>query len=94
MAQVKFGLIGCGNAGGFHVMGSKGNPEGPVKYMAVHDINEKELARFSRLHKLTPYSELDKFLASDIDAVLLAVPHYLHATLAKRVVESGKHLIC
>lgn len=94
MAQVKFGLIGCGNAGGFHVMSSKENPEASVKYVAVHDVNDKALARFSRLHKLTPYSELDKFLASDIDAVLLAVPHYLHATLEKRVAESGKHILC
>lgn len=94
MPQVKFGVIGCGNAGGFHVMGSKGNPDSPVKYVAAHDLNDNVLTRFSRLHKLTPYLELDKFLASDIDAVMMAVPHYLHVSIAKRVAEAGKHILC
>ena len=75
-------------------MASKENSESPVRYLAAHDLNEKVLARFSRLHKLTPYSELDKFLSSDIDAVLLAVPHYLHADMAKKVAEAGKHILC
>lgn len=94
MPSVRFGVIGCGDAGSFHVMSCKDNPESPVRFVAAHDVNEKVLARFSKVHKLNPYTDLDKFLGSDIDAVLLSVPHYLHATLAEKVAAAGKHILC
>ncbi len=94
MGLVKFGIVGCGSAAYFHVPAAKSNQKGNLQFVAAHDINERALSRLSKMHKLTPYSDLDAFLRSDIDAVLLAVPHFLHARMTKIVAEAGKHVLC
>lgn len=94
MDLVKFGIIGCGAAANFHSLGIKRDPNPILKYVTVFDVNEKQLKRFSKRNKLTPYNDLDDFLKSDIDAVLITVPHYLHASITKAVAEAGKHVLC
>ena len=74
---VKFGIIGAGAAAWrFHKLGTKNNPK--IKFVSGYDINEKKLAKAAKYSKLEPYSKLEDFLKSDIDAVLIMVPHYLH----------------
>jgi predicted dehydrogenase len=94
MELVKFGIIGCGAAATFHVLGTKKDLNPNLKYVAAYDINDKNLKKLTRRAKLTPYTDLDKFLQSDIDAVLIAVPHYLHESITKVVAEAGKHVLC
>ncbi|MFX1567453.1 MAG: Gfo/Idh/MocA family protein [Promethearchaeota archaeon] len=94
MDYVKFGIIGCGNASGYHTLGIKKDPKPNIKFVAAYDINERNLNRVSRRNKLTPYTDLDKFLQSDIDAVLLLIPHFLHADLTEKIAEAGKHVLC
>lgn len=94
MDIVKFGMIGCGMAARFHIMGMRNVPDPKLKFVAAYDVNEKAVTRFSNAHKLTPYTNLDKFLEADFDAVLLMVPHFLHEELAIKVAEAGKHLLC
>ncbi len=91
---VRMGVIGCGDAANFHFLGVKGDPNPNIKFVSAFDVNEQIVNKFGKLKKLTPYTKLDEFLKSDIDAVLLTVPHYLHATLAKTIAEAGKHLLC
>jgi predicted dehydrogenase len=92
MSSVKFGIIGCGQAARFHILGSKKHPN--VKFMACYDINEKSANKFGKKLKVEAFNDLEKFLESDIDAVHINVPHYLHAELTKRAAKSGKHVLC
>ncbi len=92
MAFVKFGIIGCGQAASFHLSASRNNPR--LKFIAAYDVDEKKLGRFSKRNKLDSYNDLDEFLQSDIDAVLIIVPHYLHAPLAIAAAKAGKHVLC
>jgi predicted dehydrogenase len=94
MDRVRFGVIGCGNAASFHVLPFKKLEGSKVQYVAAYDVDEKAAATFSKRHGLTPYTDMNEFLKSDIDAVLIAAPHYLHAHLAKAVAEAGKHVLC
>lgn len=90
---VKFGLIGAGSAvWRYHKLGTKNNPL--IKFISGYDINEKKLAKAAKFSKLEPYSNLDDFLKSDIDAVMVLVPHYLHKDIVIAVAEAGKHIIC
>ncbi|MFW9943836.1 MAG: Gfo/Idh/MocA family protein [Candidatus Sifarchaeia archaeon] len=94
MDVVKFGVVGCGSAAFFHVLPFKGKADAKLRFTAAHDIDEKSVIRFSKRYKLTPYHSLEELLESDIDAVLLAVPHHLHASLTKAAAEAGKHVLC
>ena len=94
MDKLKFGIIGAGDAANFHTIAQKGRENSNLEYVAVCDINEKAAKRIAKRNKSTSYTDLDAFLKSDLDAVLIAVPHYLHAEMAKRVAEAGKHVLC
>jgi predicted dehydrogenase len=90
---VKFGIIGAGSAvWRYHKLGTKNNPQ--IKFISGYDIDEKKLAKTAKYSKLEPYSNLDTFLKSDIDAVMVLVPHYLHKDLVIAATEAGKHVIC
>ncbi|MFX1592232.1 MAG: Gfo/Idh/MocA family protein [Promethearchaeota archaeon] len=94
MEFIKFGIIGCGNASNYHILGIKKDSNPNIKFVAAYDTNERNLNRVAKRNKLTPYTNLDKFLQSDIEAVLLLVPHYLHAELTEKIAEAGKHVLC
>lgn len=92
MASVKFGVIGGGIATRFHLAACKSS--GLVNFTAIYDKDEKNGRRVARAYKLTQYSDLDSFLASDIDAVLVAVPHFLHEVMVEVAAKAGKHVLC
>ena len=92
MDYVKYGVIGCGSAWSFHQAGCNNNPN--IKFTAVYDINEKLAKRIAKRFKMQYYSSLDSFLKSDIDAVLIMVPHFLHEKMVLAAVEAGKHVLC
>ncbi len=92
---VKFGVIGAGSVWDFHRSGCEGSPF--LKYVAVYDKNQKraeKVARRYRANAMQAYSDLDQFLKSDIDAVLIMVPHAFHAELVAKAAASGKHILC
>ena len=95
MKQVKFGVIGAGGAWSFH---SNACAESSVvKFVAVYDINKKQaskMARRYRVNDMQPYSDLQEFLQSDIDAVLVMVPHVYHEKIVTQCAAAGKHVLC
>jgi predicted dehydrogenase len=91
---VKFGVIGCGNAWGFHRVACNGS--NLIKFSSIYDINMKAAERAAKSYKanpLTPYSDLPSFLQSDIDAVLILVPHIFHEELVLAAAAAGKHVL-
>lgn len=94
MDRVRFGVIGCGNAASFHVLPFKKLEDSKVQFVAAYDVSEKAVNSFAKRHGLTPYTDIDEFLKNDFDAVLITVPHNLHAQLTKTAAEAGKHVLC
>ncbi len=94
MDRVRFGVIGCGSAASFHVLPFKKLEDSKVHFVAAYDVNEKSVQSFSKRHGLTAFTNFDAFLKSDIDAVLIAVPHSLHAQVATAAAAAGKHVLC
>ncbi len=90
--HVKFGIIGAGGAWRFHKLGAKNHPI--IKFISAHDINEKTLQKTEKYSKLKTYTNLNEFLKSDIDAVLIMAPHYIHKDLVIAAAEAGKHVLC
>ncbi|NVM30291.1 MAG: Gfo/Idh/MocA family oxidoreductase [Candidatus Helarchaeota archaeon] len=92
MHRVKIGVVGGGIAARFHLAACKNSPL--VKFVAVLDRDEKNAERIAKVYKLMPFSNLAEFLNSDIDAVLVAVPHFLHEEYVIAASEAGKHVLC
>jgi len=92
---VKFGIIGAGSVWDFHRSACEDSPY--LKFVAVYDKNQKhaeKVARRYKTNKMQAFSDLDQFLKSDIDAVLIMVPHTYHADLVSRAAAAGKHILC
>ncbi|MCS7104047.1 MAG: Gfo/Idh/MocA family oxidoreductase [Thermofilaceae archaeon] len=90
---MKAGVIGCGSIGKVHLRSLK---TVGAEIVAVCDIDESELkyARnsFGVEHVYTNYEDL--IARSDIDAVVVATPNYLHHRITVDALKEGKHVLC
>ena len=95
MNEVKVGIIGIGNMGSAHLQTvAAGNIPG-MRVTAVCDINPERLKaakeKYPDIALFGDYTEL--FKSSDTDAVIIAVPHPLHAKIAIEAFKYGKHVL-
>jgi len=97
MDQVRIGIIGIGNMGSGHARYlSKGAIEGAV-LAAVCDINPDRLAWAAKElpETVKQFDDAITMLDSgEIDAVIVAVPHYDHPKYVMAAAERGIHAIC
>ncbi len=92
--KVKFGIIGVGNMGSTHA--GFINAIANAELTAVCDINPDAFKRIDSkiLSKISTFTDSEEFFAkADVDAVIVAVPHYSHPDLAIRAMECSKHVI-
>ena len=92
MKQVKFGLIGAGIVYIYHKIAIKGNSK--IKFSSLYDVNLNGARRVAKVNGMEFYNTYDKLLKSDIDAVLIMTPHYLHVEHVIAAAEAGKHILC
>lgn len=95
MNPIRTAVIGIGNMGTAHAAClAQGEVEGLV-LTAVCDTDPDRLEDFTRSHPgVAAYPDMDLLLASRCaDAVVIAVPHPLHSTLAGRAFEAGLHVL-
>ena len=93
--KVRFGIIGGGQALHFHSNGDRGSPI--ISYTAIYDMNFENAKKMALRYNdgiMVPYENLDDMLASDIDAVLVMVPHVYHVEMVCRAAKAGKHVLC
>lgn len=95
MNGVKVGIIGIGNMGSAHLRMITGGNIPDMTVTAVCDIDTKKLnaARntYPALSVFEDYTDLLK--NSDTNAVIIAVPHPLHAKIAIEAFKYGKHVL-
>jgi predicted dehydrogenase len=92
MEQVRIGMIGCGEIA---VKTAAAIAESAyARHVMVMDTRA-ELARDLGERYGVPWTDrVDVLLANPaVDAVYIAVPHYLHATLAIQAAEAGKQIL-
>ena len=92
MDKVKVGVIGTGSMGSSHINGNLVLPN--VEITAVCDIDPKALEKFNDRPNIKQFTDPDKFFAeADVDAVVIATPHFFHHTYAIRALDAGKHVL-
>jgi len=94
MSIVRFGVIGLGNMGGFHV---KYLSEGAVenaKLAAICDIDKPKLQKIADERKVPAYATHREMLDSgNVDAVIIATPHYDHPPIALDAFNKDIHVL-
>lgn len=90
---VTIGVLGTGNRGTFVASMLAKNTPGRV--VALCDVVPEHLEQAKKeigVENPRLYSDFHKMLASDIDAILIATPVFLHAEHFEAAVQSGKHI--
>lgn len=92
MKNVRLGIIGTNFVSDW-LCGAVKLSEGITNH-AVYSRTEEKGREFAARHDIgTVYTDLEKFFKSDIEAVYIASPNYLHHDYAMKAIENGKHVL-
>jgi predicted dehydrogenase len=92
MTKTNLGLIGVGYIGKIHLMNCLRLQN--AQLTAVADTSKKALSAVKRLGITNTYRDYHELLNNpSIDAVIIALPTYLHAECAKAAAEKHKHIL-
>jgi UDP-N-acetyl-2-amino-2-deoxyglucuronate dehydrogenase len=90
--RMRFAVIGINGQGRQHLRGLKETPE--AELVAVCDVNEDAARARGEEYGVPAYTSYEDVLArDDVDAVSLALPHYLHCPVALAAFQAGKHVV-
>ena len=91
--EVRVGLIGCGNMGS-GLLRNCAQLENATAAAVADPVIESAKKLADELN-VPAYDDYKKMLAEEnLDAVIVAVPNYLHASVSIDVAESGRHVFC
>lgn len=95
METVKIGVIGIGNMGSAHIACIHAGKIQGLQLTCVCDIRPERVDACREAYPgLTGFTDYEELLQSGLaDAVLIAVPHRLHAQIAMRALECGLHVL-
>ena len=92
-SAVTVGLFGSGNRGTYVAgMLAKNTPARVVALCDIFDAKMEKAKAGIGLENPKLYKDFHQLLASDIDAVIIATPVFLHAEHFEAAVKSGKHI--
>ncbi len=90
--MVRVGLAGLGFMGGTHAQCHAALPN--AELAAVCDPEEDRRKKFAEMYGAKPFASLEEMLASEIDAVDICVPTYLHREAVEAAAAARKHVLC
>ncbi len=95
MENIRVGVVGVGNIGTMHATNIFQNKIEGMTLTAVCDVRQSRLDicqnEFPNIACYTDYHSL--FGSETIDAVVIAVPHRLHAKIAIEALQAGMHVL-
>jgi len=87
--KIRVGIVGIGRGQSF---ARAAEPAG-MELVALCDIREEKLTELGKQFGVATYTDYDKFLEHDMDAVVLANYYHEHAPFAIKAFEAGKHVM-
>jgi predicted dehydrogenase len=88
--KIRVGIIGVGRGQSF----ARGATDAVgMELVAVCDVWEERLAEMGRQYGVATYTDYDKFLEHEMDAVILANYFHQHAPFAIKALRAGKHVM-
>jgi len=94
ITSARLGIIGLGNMGTSHAKNILQGKVPGLTLAAVCDQNPERLTAYEKEEGVTLFTDSDTFFADgEVDAVLIATPHYDHTTLGIAALEKGLHVL-
>jgi len=94
MKHVRLGVVGLGNIGKFHTGYLLENKISRCQLTAVSDAFAPSLEPFKGRANLKTFANCDDMIRSgEIDAIVIATPHYLHTTIGMEALQRGLHVM-
>ena len=91
MNKVRLGIIGVGGMGSAH---AKEVMDGKVPRCELTAICDLDTSLFAKYPGIKTYDDSAKLIRSgDVDAVLVATPHYFHTTIGIDALQNGIHTL-
>ncbi len=91
MNQVRIGVVGVGGMGSFHAQYLREGKVRRGKLAAVCDIDPAKLQAFK---DVKTYNSAEALIASgEVDAIMVATPHYGHTTVGVAGLKAGLHVL-
>lgn len=90
---VRFAVVGTGGMGSHHARNLAAMPEVDLTWLVDVDLPRAEKLAAAIGGKPTASME-EAFAAADVDAVLIAVPTFLHRDVTMLAAKHGKHVFC
>lgn len=87
---IRVGVIGLGRGRSFT---DEAAQAAGFELVALCDTWEEKLEKFGEEKKVATYTDYDKFLGHDMDAVVLANYFHEHAPFAIKALQAGKHVM-
>ncbi|MBR3801967.1 MAG: TIM barrel protein [Clostridia bacterium] len=93
--SIRLGVIGCGNMGTSHMQNILSGCMPEFELTAVADLKEsRRQAALEMFPNVKVYNDGSELIASgEVDAILVATPHYLHPTYAIEGLNAGLHVM-
>ncbi|MDX2151880.1 MAG: Gfo/Idh/MocA family oxidoreductase [Bryobacteraceae bacterium] len=94
-SKISVGLIGSGGRGTYDATIVHGDPRAGITALCDRftDRIESATARL-KLEKPAAYTDYEKLLASNVDAVIIATPPFEHPPMLEAAIEAKKHVYC
>lgn len=91
MSLIRVGIVGIGNIGTSHVERFRNNTIKGAELVAICDTSPTALARYPDIKGWNDSAELIR--SGEIDALIVATPHYFHTTIGIDALEQGLHVL-
>ena len=94
MNKIRLGIVGLGNMGSGHFYNAFGGKCPSVEVAAVCDLVPEKMEKAKEHPEVACFTDYIEMLDSGlVDAVLIAVPHYDHPTVAKECFKRNIHVL-
>jgi len=91
MKKLRLGIVGLGNMGRAHCSTILEGKVPRCELTAVCDSNPEKLTSYADLKSFTDVSAM--ITSGEIDAILIATPHYSHTTIGIEALNAGLHVL-
>ena len=89
MPDIRVGVVGIGRGLSF----ANGAKFVGMEFVALCDVRKDRLEALGKQYNVIAYTDYDKFLEHDMDAVILANYFHQHAPFAIKALEAGKNVM-